>query len=104
MSEGCVHSTTPGWTRSGGGRPSTTLVPSSQSPGPRSRNAPAETPPAMADVRFLPAAAADYQDALAWYQARSPQAAAGFEAAVEVALRQIADAPERWTRSDDRHR
>jgi plasmid stabilization system protein ParE len=58
----------------------------------------------MADLSFLPAAVADYQDALDWYQSRSAQAAAGFEAAVEVALRQIADAPERWTRCDDRHR
>jgi plasmid stabilization system protein ParE len=52
----------------------------------------------------LPAADADYQEALVWYQARSPQAAAGFEAAVEVALRVIGEAPERWTRCDDRHR
>jgi plasmid stabilization system protein ParE len=58
----------------------------------------------VANVSFLPAAAADYQQALAWYQARSPQAAAGFEAAVEVALQRIADAPEQWALCDDRHR
>jgi plasmid stabilization system protein ParE len=58
----------------------------------------------VANVAFLPAAEADYQEALAWYQARSPQAAAGFEAAVEVALRAIGHAPERWTFCDDRHR
>ncbi|HEX8200288.1 MAG TPA: type II toxin-antitoxin system RelE/ParE family toxin [Isosphaeraceae bacterium] len=58
----------------------------------------------MVNIAFLPAADADYQEALAWYQARSPQAAAGFEAAVEVALRSIGDAPERWTSCDDRHR
>jgi plasmid stabilization system protein ParE len=52
----------------------------------------------------LPAAEADYQAALAWYLGRSPQAAAGFEAAVEVALRAIGSAPERWTTCDDRHR
>jgi plasmid stabilization system protein ParE len=58
----------------------------------------------MANVSFLPAAEADYQEALAWYQDRSLRAAAGFEAAVEVALRRIADAPEQWPLCDDRHR
>jgi plasmid stabilization system protein ParE len=58
----------------------------------------------VANVAFLPAAETDYREALAWYQARSPQAAAGFEAAVEVALRRIADAPEQWALCDDRHR
>jgi plasmid stabilization system protein ParE len=58
----------------------------------------------MIEVRFLPAAAVDYREALTWYQARSAQAAAGLEAAVEVALRQIAAAPQRWASCDDRHR
>jgi plasmid stabilization system protein ParE len=53
---------------------------------------------------FLPAAEADYRQALAWYQARSPRAAAGFEAAVEDALRRIAGVPEQWPLCDDRHR
>jgi plasmid stabilization system protein ParE len=57
-----------------------------------------------ANVTFLPAAEQDYQEALAWYQARSVQAAAGFEAAVEVALQRIADAPESSPLGDDRHR
>jgi plasmid stabilization system protein ParE len=48
----------------------------------------------MANISFLPAAEQDYQEALAWYQARSPQAAAGFEAAMEVALQRIGDSPE----------
>ena len=52
----------------------------------------------------MPAAEADYQEALAWYQTRSPQAAAGFEAAVEVALQRIADSPEGWPLCDQRHR
>ena len=58
----------------------------------------------MANVTFLPAAYSDYQQALAWYQARSLQAAANFETAVEVALRRIGAAPEQWARCDDRHR
>jgi plasmid stabilization system protein ParE len=58
----------------------------------------------VANVVFLPAARADYRQALAWYQERSPRAAAGFEAAVEVALQRIADAPELWALCDDRHR
>jgi len=58
----------------------------------------------MANVRFLPAADQDYRDALAWYQARSARAAAGFEAAVEVALQRIADNPELWPSCDEQHR
>lgn len=58
----------------------------------------------MAEVYFLPAADVDYQEAVAWYEGRSAQAAAGFEAAVEVALRAIGEAPERWTSCDERHR
>ena len=58
----------------------------------------------MADVSLLPAAEADYEKALEWYLERSPQAAAGFEAAVEVALRAVGASPERWTNCDDQHR
>ena len=58
----------------------------------------------MANVSFLPAAKQDYEDALEWYQARSTQAAAGFDAAMEVALQRIADAPELSPLLDDRHR
>lgn len=58
----------------------------------------------MVKIVFLPGADADYRQASAWYQERSAQAAAGFEAAVEVALRAIGEAPERWPLSDDRHR
>jgi plasmid stabilization system protein ParE len=58
----------------------------------------------MADISFLPAAEEDYQEALAWYQARSAQAAAGFAAAMEVALQSIADSPESSPLVDDRHR
>jgi hypothetical protein len=34
----------------------------------------------MAEARFHPEAQAEYRAALAWYQARSPQAADRFEA------------------------
>src|SRR5438874_11168581 len=58
----------------------------------------------MAEIRFLPGADADYGEALAWYANRSDRAAAGFERAIDRALRQIADAPARWPLCDDRHR
>ncbi len=58
----------------------------------------------MANVSFLPAAEQDYQEALAWYQARSAQGAVGFEAAMEVALQRIGDSPEMSPLCDDRHR
>ena len=58
----------------------------------------------MADVPFLPAARGDYRESLAWYRERSARAAAGFEAAVEVALRRIAETPEAWPLCDERHR
>jgi plasmid stabilization system protein ParE len=58
----------------------------------------------VANITLLPAAQADYQQALNWYQGRSQRAAAGFEAAVDVALKRIASAPEQWAWCDDRHR
>jgi len=58
----------------------------------------------MANVFYLPAAEWEYQEALAWYHARSHQAAAGFEGAIEAALLRIADSPELFPLCDDRHR
>jgi plasmid stabilization system protein ParE len=58
----------------------------------------------MANISFLPAAEEDYQEALAWYEGRSARAAAGFEAAVEVALQRISDNPEASPLCDERHR
>jgi plasmid stabilization system protein ParE len=58
----------------------------------------------VADVTFLPAAEADYQSALAWYRARSQQAADRFEAAVDAALQTIGDFPELYGLLDDQHR
>lgn len=58
----------------------------------------------MASLTLLPAAQADYQEALAWYYARSPRAALAFETTIEVALGSIAAAPEQWPLCDHRHR
>lgn len=58
----------------------------------------------MARVRFLHAADAEYELALAWYRARSRQAATNFETAVSIALQNISEAPERWPVIDKRHR
>jgi plasmid stabilization system protein ParE len=58
----------------------------------------------MADVTIHAAAEAAYEAALAWYMARSAQAAAGFEAAFERALELIAANPQSYPLCDDRHR
>jgi|SRR5579872_2325803 len=58
----------------------------------------------MANVSFLSLAEQDYQEALTWYQARNTQAAAGFEAAIEVAVQRICDTPEMSPLCDERHR
>ena len=58
----------------------------------------------MTSPRFLPGATKDYEDACVWYQARSERAADRFEEAVERALDDIVEAPERWPSCDRRHR
>ena len=58
----------------------------------------------MAKVNFLPAAEADYHAALAWYRALTPQAAAGFDAAVADGVQRIGDRPELYGLVDNRHR
>jgi len=58
----------------------------------------------MINIAFHPGADADYQDAFAWYEARSIQAASNFEAAIEHALRLIADDPNQWPFCDHIHR
>ena len=58
----------------------------------------------MADVRFHPEAQAEYQAALAWYQARSHQAADRFEAEAEHVLDLVAANPAMFPRYDDEHR
>ena len=58
----------------------------------------------MTEPRFLPGATKDYEDAFDWYRARSERAAEGFEEAVERALADIVEAPDRWPFCDRRHR
>jgi plasmid stabilization system protein ParE len=58
----------------------------------------------VVEIQFLPGARIDYLEAVDWYRARSHRALAGFEAAIEAALRRIADAPLQWPLCDDRHR
>jgi plasmid stabilization system protein ParE len=58
----------------------------------------------VADVRFHPEAQAEYQGALAWYQARSRQAADRFEAETERVLTLVASNPGLFPRYDDEHR
>jgi plasmid stabilization system protein ParE len=58
----------------------------------------------VADIRFHPEAQAEYQVALAWYQARSPQAAARFEAETERVLGLVAANPGMFPLYDDEHR
>jgi toxin ParE1/3/4 len=49
-------------------------------------------------LRLHPAAAAEIEAAFAWYAERSRPAADLFVAALELALRRIGEAPERWPR------
>ncbi len=58
----------------------------------------------MASIRLLRRAEADLEEASAWYQAQSPQAARRFEAAVTATLQRIAAAPELYARVDEQHR
>ena len=58
----------------------------------------------MPEVRFLPSATKDYEDACTWYYERSERAAERFEEAVERALDDVVEAPERWPFCDRRHR
>jgi len=58
----------------------------------------------VADILFHPEAQAEYDDALAWYQSRSPQAASRFEAEMDRVLQSIGSGPERFPEYDDEHR
>jgi plasmid stabilization system protein ParE len=58
----------------------------------------------VADVLFHPEVQAEYEVALAWYQARSERAASRFEAEVERVLGLINDFPEMYPKYDDEHR
>lgn len=58
----------------------------------------------MASVRLLRRAEADLEQAVAWYEARSPQGARRFEGAVTAALERLAAMPEMYALVDERHR
>ncbi len=58
----------------------------------------------MANVLFHPEAQAEYDTAMAWYQTRSPNAAARFEAEVERVLGLIEAKPDGFPKYDDEHR
>lgn len=58
----------------------------------------------MANVLFHPEAQAEYDAAIAWYQARSPQAASRFEAEVNHLLGLIETSPEMFPCYEDDHR
>jgi len=58
----------------------------------------------VVDPRFHPEAQAEYRVAVAWYQARSPRAAARFEAEVDRIMGLVAASPEMFPAYDDEHR
>ncbi len=58
----------------------------------------------MANVAFHPEAQAEYDAALAWYQARSVPTAGRFEVEVERVIGMIGSTPELFPEYDDRHR
>lgn len=58
----------------------------------------------MADIAFHPEARDEYDAALAWYQSRSPRAAARFEDEVERVLGLVGATPDAFPAYDDEHR
>ncbi len=58
----------------------------------------------MIDLRILDEAMVEYEEAREWYHQRSEQAATGFEIAVEKALEEVVQCPERWPRCDNENR
>jgi plasmid stabilization system protein ParE len=58
----------------------------------------------MTEVQFHPEADGDYRSAYAWYHEKGEQLAQAFEAAVDRAMSQIANAPHRFGQYDERHR
>ena len=58
----------------------------------------------MANIIFHSEAQEEYELALAWYQARSPRAAARFEAEVQRLLGLVQLNPESFPAYDDEHR
>lgn len=58
----------------------------------------------MANVRLLWQVEADLEQAVAWYESRSRQAAALFQREIASAMVRIADMPEMYALCDERHR
>jgi len=58
----------------------------------------------VASVEFHPESQAEYEEALAWYQARSVRTAARFETEVDRVLKLIKASPDTYPRYDDEHR
>ncbi len=58
----------------------------------------------MADALILTEAEEEYAEALSWYARRSEQAARGFEAEFERAIRLIEEGPQVYPRCDRQHR
>jgi plasmid stabilization system protein ParE len=58
----------------------------------------------VADIVFHPEAQAEYDAAIAWYQARSPRASMRFEAEVGRVLGVIVHGPEMYPNYDADHR
>jgi plasmid stabilization system protein ParE len=58
----------------------------------------------VADIIFHPEAQEEYDRAFAWYQARSPRAAARFEAEVQRLLGLVQLNPDSFPAYDDEHR
>ena len=55
-------------------------------------------------MRLLRRTDADLEEAVGWYEARSPQAARRFEGAVAAAVERLAAMPELYALADERHR
>jgi len=58
----------------------------------------------VANIIFHPEAQIEYEQAMAWYQARSPRAATRFEAEVHRLLSLVQLNPESFPTYDDEHR
>ena len=48
--------------------------------------------------RFHPEAREEFRDAVRWYRARDRRASSDFRVAVSSAIRDIAEAPQRWSK------
>ena len=58
----------------------------------------------MRELIFHPGADAEFEEAMQWYRERNERAAEGFNSAVDAALADIQEHPERWPQFGSRHR